>query len=49
MIRGALESVSLRVESEIISDTLQGAEKTEIRIKLIEVIEEAAGDEYRIE
>lgn len=49
VIRGALESVSLKVETEFISDILLGQDKTEIKIQLVEVIEEAAGDDYKVE
>ena len=49
VIRGALETVSLKVEADFVSDALQGGDKTQIRIRLIEIIEDAAGEEYRVE
>ena len=47
VVRGALESVQLRVECTIESDALRGDAHTEMRLALKEVIEDAAGDDYR--
>lgn len=40
VIRGALEMVQLQVETEFVSDVLQGADTTELRVKLIKVLED---------
>lgn len=40
VIRGALEMVQLSVETEFVSDQLQGAPLTEIRVKFIEVLKD---------
>ncbi|KAJ3107323.1 transport protein particle 22 kDa subunit [Phlyctochytrium bullatum] len=40
VIRGALEMVLLQVESFMVSDQLRGDEVTEIRVKLIKVLDE---------
>ena len=49
VIRGALEAISLKVETDFVSDALQGDDKTQLRVKLVEIIEDAAGEEYRVE
>jgi hypothetical protein len=40
VIRGALEMVQLQVETEFVSDQLQGSDYTELRVKLIKVLED---------
>lgn len=40
VIRGALESINIRVECKYTQDTLKGNDINEIRIKLIEIIED---------
>jgi hypothetical protein len=40
VLRGALEMVQLQVETEFTSDILQGADFTELRVKLIRVLED---------
>lgn len=40
VIRGALESINIRVECRYYQDTLKGNDTNEIRIKLIEIIED---------
>lgn len=40
VIRGALEMVQLQVETEFSSDTLQGSEFTELRVRLVRVLED---------
>jgi len=47
VLRGALESVSLNVESTVISDALQGDTKTVLSLSLKNVIEDAANEDYR--
>mmetsp|Transcript_16242 Transcript_16242/g.31453 ORF Transcript_16242/g.31453 Transcript_16242/m.31453 type:complete len:187 (-) Transcript_16242:422-982(-) len=47
VLRGALESVHLAVECEIIADALKGDPQTEIRMSLKHVIEDEAGEDYR--
>lgn len=48
VIRGALEMVQLEVETEFVSDVLQGSDTTELRVKLIRVLEDEipAGEDY---
>lgn len=45
VIRGAFEAINIRVECKYNKDTLKGHEKNEIRVKLIEVIEEKLAEE----
>ena len=40
VIRGALEMVQLSCETEFVSDVLQGAAQTELRVKIIKVLED---------
>ncbi|ANB11954.1 TRAPP complex core subunit BET3 [Sugiyamaella lignohabitans] len=40
VIRGALEMVQLQVETEFVSDTLQGSDYTELRVKFIKTLED---------
>eukprot|EP00753_Platysulcus_tardus_P019683 PLAT7424.1.p2 GENE.PLAT7424.1~~PLAT7424.1.p2 ORF type:complete len:188 (+),score=71.82 PLAT7424.1:34-597(+) len=49
IIRGALELINLRVECSFVRDLLRGDEVTEIRVDLKEVLEDAAGEEYKEE
>lgn len=45
IIKGALESINIRVECFFAKDVLKGNETNEIRVKLIEIIEERFIDE----
>jgi hypothetical protein len=45
IIRGALESINIRVECKFNKDILKGNDTNEIRIKLIEIVEEKFIDE----
>ena len=45
VIRGALEAINIKVECKYNQDTLKGSDKNEIRIKLIEIIEEKLQEE----
>mmetsp|Transcript_15707 Transcript_15707/g.26822 ORF Transcript_15707/g.26822 Transcript_15707/m.26822 type:complete len:204 (+) Transcript_15707:118-729(+) len=49
VIRGALEQVNLKVECNIVRDTLKGDEMNEIRVELKEVLADGAGDDYKEE
>lgn len=49
VIRGALEQVNLKVECNIVRDTLKGDEVNEIRVDLKEVLADGAGDDYKEE
>lgn len=40
VIRGACEMVQLEVDAHFISDTLQGANQTELRVKFVKVLED---------
>lgn len=40
VIKGAMEMVQLQVEAEFVSDVLQGADTTELRVRLIKVLED---------
>jgi hypothetical protein len=48
VLRGALEMVQLEVETEFVSDVLQGGDATELRVKLIKILEDEipAGEDY---
>lgn len=48
VLRGALEMVQLEVETEFVSDVLQGGDSTELRVKLIKILEDEipAGEDY---
>lgn len=48
VLRGALEMVQLEVETEFVSDVLQGGDTTELRVKLIKILEDEipAGEDY---
>jgi hypothetical protein len=45
IIRGALEAINIRVECKYNKDVLKGNDTNEIRVKLIEIIEEKFIDE----
>ena len=45
VIRGALEAINIKVECKYNKDTLKGNETNEIRLKLIEIIEEKLQEE----
>ena len=45
VIRGALEAINIKVECKYNKDTLKGHETNEIRVKLIEIIEEKLQEE----
>jgi len=47
IIRGGLEAVSMKTQCEIVRDRLAGSETTEIRVDLIEIQREMAGEDYR--
>ena len=49
VIRGALEMVNLKVECNIVRDTLKGDELNEIRVELKEVLMDGAGEDYKEE
>jgi hypothetical protein len=49
VIRGALEQVNLKVECNIVRDTLKGDDVNEIRVELKEVLTDGAGDDYKEE
>ena len=45
VIRGAMEAINIKVECKYFKDTLKGHDNNEIRIKLIEIIEEKLQEE----
>ena len=45
VIRGALEAINIKVECKYCKDTLKNSDKNEIRVKLIEIIEEKLQEE----
>jgi hypothetical protein len=45
VIRGALEAINIKVECKYYKDTLKGNDLNEIRVKLIEIIEEKLQEE----
>ena len=45
VIRGALEAINIKVECKYSKDTLKGNDHNEIRVKLIEIIEEKLQEE----
>jgi len=47
IIRGSLEAVSMKTTCQLVKDRLSGAEVTEIRIDLVEIQREMAGEDYR--
>jgi trafficking protein particle complex subunit 3 len=47
ILRGSLEAVSMKTNCTIVKDRLLGAETTEIRIGLVEIQREMAGEDYR--
>ncbi|KAL9180209.1 hypothetical protein ACHAXT_008179 [Thalassiosira profunda] len=49
VIRGALEQVNLKVDCNIVRDTLKGDDMNEIRVELKEVLADGAGDDYKEE
>ena len=49
VIRGALEQINLKVDCNIVRDTLKGDDVNEIRVELKEVMTDGAGDDYKEE
>jgi len=49
VVRGALESVNLKVDCTFLRDVLRGDEVNEIRVELKEVLVDGAGDDYKEE
>ena len=49
VIRGALEMIQKRVKCSFVRDALKGEGTNEIRVELLEVMEDVAGDEYKDE
>lgn len=47
VIKGSLEAVNIKTKCELIKDRLAGSDVTEIRIDLIEIVREQAGEDYR--
>jgi hypothetical protein len=47
IIRGGLEAVSMKTACQLVKDRLTGSDVTEIRIDLIEIQREMAGEDYR--
>ena len=47
VVRGALEMIQKRVRCTFVRDTLKGDPVNEIRVELLEVMEDVAGDEYK--
>jgi len=47
VLRGALESVHLAVDCSIVADKLRGDPKTQIKMTLLHVIKDQAGEDYR--
>ena len=45
VIRGALEAINIKVECKYNKDVLKGNDVNEIRVKLIEIIEEKLQEE----
>ena len=46
VLRGALEMVQMRVRCRVGKDVLKGDDVTELRVELLEVLEDQAGEEY---
>ena len=46
VLRGALEMVQMRVSVRVGKDALKGDDATELRVELLEVLEDQAGEEY---
>ena len=46
VLRGALEMVQMRVNVRVGKDALKGDDATELRVELLEVLEDQAGEEY---
>jgi len=40
VIRGALEMVCIKVETRFVKDTLKGDDQSEIRVKLVEMLQD---------
>ena len=47
IIKGSLEAVSIKTNCQLVKERLNGADVTEIRIDLIEIQKEMAGEDYR--
>ena len=49
VLRGALEQVNLKVNCKFVQDMLQGDPVNEIRVELLQVLVDGAGDDYKEE
>jgi len=49
VVQGGLEAVSMKSKVYVVKDRLRGDEATEIRVELVEILKDTAGEEYREE